>query len=191
MFYEVTNSFIFILEGPYFVSSSGQLIFCFPRRAVIFFLIPRVRLFFFVWVEARIFFLTNIRARIFFSKKTHPPPPPWKSNGRSLNHLAYADDLVLLCPSLKGLQRLVHECQIYGINNGITYNCNKTVCMSLLSRKFTISSKPSIVLYDKELKFVDKYKYLGFNMNNECNDDSDINRQMRSFYIRINYLISS
>ena len=53
------------------------------RRAVIFFLIPRVRLFCFVWVEARIFFLTNIRARIFFSKP--PPPPPWKSNGRSLS----------------------------------------------------------------------------------------------------------
>ena len=26
-------------------------------------------------------------------------------------------------------------------------------------------------------------------MNNECNDDSDINRQMRSFYIRSNYLV--
>ena len=74
MFYEVTNSFIFILEGPYFVSSSGQLIFCVPQEGSNFFLIPRVRLFFFVWVEARIFFLTNIRARIFFSKKTHPPP---------------------------------------------------------------------------------------------------------------------
>ena len=36
--------------------------------------------------------------------------------------------------------------------------------MCLLSRKFTISSKPSIVLYGKELNFVDKYKYLGFNM---------------------------
>ena len=81
LFYEVTNSFIFILGGPYFFSSSGQLIFLSLRRAVIFFLMPRVRLFFFVWVEARIFFLTNIRARIFFSN----PPPPWKSNGRSLN----------------------------------------------------------------------------------------------------------
>ena len=108
-----------------------------------------------------------------------------------VNHLAYADDLVLFCPSLKGLQRLVHECQIYGINNDITYYCNKTVCMSLLSRKCTISSKPSIVLYGKELNFVDKYKYLGFNMNKGCSDDSDINRQMRSFYIRSNYFVLS
>ena len=96
------------------------------------------------------------------STRLNSIPAGCKIGNLMVNHLAYADDLVLLCPSLKGLQRLVHECQIYGINNDITYNCNKTVCMSLLSRKFTISSKPSIVLFS---------------------------RQMRSFYIRSNYLV--
>ena len=125
------------------------------------------------------------------STRLNSIPAGCKIGNLMVNHLAYADDLVLLCPSLKALQRLVHEFQIYGINNDITYNCNKTVCMSLLSRKFTISSKPSIVLYGKELNFVDKYKYLGFNMHNDCSVDSDINRQMRSFYIRSNYLVRS
>ena len=125
------------------------------------------------------------------STRLNSIPAGCKIGQLMVNHLAYADDLVLLCPSLKGLQGMVHECQIYGINNDITYNCTKTVCMSLLSRTFMISSKPSIVLYGKELNFVDKYKYLGFNMNKDCSDDSDINRQMRSFYIRSNYLVRS
>ena len=63
-------------------------------------------------------------------------PAGWKIGNLMVNHLAYADDLVLLCPSLKGVLRLIHECQIYGINNDITHNCTKTVCMSLLNRTF-------------------------------------------------------
>ena len=34
--------------------------------------------------------------------------------GRMLNHLMYADDLVLLSPSAKGLLRLVDICAAYG-----------------------------------------------------------------------------
>ena len=85
------------------------------------------------------------------STRLNSIPAGCKIGNLMVNHLAYADDLVLLCPSLKGLQRLVHECQIYGINNDITYNCNKTVCMSLLSRKFTISSKPPVGLLDPKM----------------------------------------
>ena len=34
--------------------------------------------------------------------------------GRMINHLMYADDLVILSPSAKGLQRLVDICAAYG-----------------------------------------------------------------------------
>ena len=112
-----------------------------------------------------------------------------KIGPRLVNHLAYADDLVLICPSVKGLQRLVDVCQEYGDCNDITYNCKKTVCMRILPKQLKLINNSEIKLYDKNLEFVDICKYLGFYMNRSFCDDGDINRQMRSFYIRSNYLI--
>ena len=54
--------------------------------------------------------------------------------GRMLNHLMYADDLVLLSPSAKGLQRLVDICAAYGDIHDIKFNHAKTVCMYLPSK---------------------------------------------------------
>ena len=34
--------------------------------------------------------------------------------GRMINHLMYADDVVMLSPSTKGLQRLINICAAYG-----------------------------------------------------------------------------
>ena len=45
-----------------------------------------------------------------------------------LNHLMYADDIVLLSPSAKGLQRLVDRCAAYGDIHDIKCNHAKTVC---------------------------------------------------------------
>ena len=54
--------------------------------------------------------------------------------GRMLNHLMYADDIVLLSPSAKGLQRLVDICAAYGDIHDIKFNHAKTVCMYLPSK---------------------------------------------------------
>ena len=49
--------------------------------------------------------------------------------GRMINHLMYADDLVMLSPSAKGLQRLVDICAAYGDIYDIKCNHATTVCM--------------------------------------------------------------
>ncbi len=41
----------------------------------------------------------------------------------------YADDFVLLCPSVKGLQRMVDLCAEFGLEFCVTYNAKKTKCM--------------------------------------------------------------
>ena len=48
-----------------------------------------------------------------------------------INHLMYADDLVIISPSAKGVQRLVDICAVYGQNRDILFNYDKTVCMCL------------------------------------------------------------
>ena len=48
-----------------------------------------------------------------------------------VNHLAYyADDLVILSPSAKGLQKLLNICSEYGEEHDIMFNHQKTVFFS-------------------------------------------------------------
>ena len=44
-----------------------------------------------------------------------------------INHLMYADDLVVLSPSSAGLQQMLNICTEYGIENDIKYNASKSV----------------------------------------------------------------
>ncbi len=53
-----------------------------------------------------------------------------------INHLMYADDLVLLCPYSKGLATLLKICARYGIENNILYNSKKVHCY-LCQQKMT------------------------------------------------------
>jgi hypothetical protein len=50
---------------------------------------------------------------------------------RILNNRMYADDIVLIAPSLKGLQKLVNTCFKYGSSHNIIFNKNKTVMMHI------------------------------------------------------------
>ena len=47
------------------------------------------------------------------------------------NHLMFADDICVFCPSVRWLQRILDVCQAYAESYGIIFNCNKTVCMTL------------------------------------------------------------
>ena len=46
-----------------------------------------------------------------------------------LNHLMYADDLVILSPYSAGLQQLLSLCSEFGIENDIRYNAAKSNVM--------------------------------------------------------------
>ena len=46
-----------------------------------------------------------------------------------INHLLYADDLVLISPSSRGLHTLLGECEAYGIEHNIKFNANKSAIL--------------------------------------------------------------
>ena len=50
-----------------------------------------------------------------------------------INHLMYADDLVLLSPSAMGLSLLLSVCSAYCIEHDIKYNSAKKQCYDFLS----------------------------------------------------------
>ena len=50
----------------------------------------------------------------------------------SVNHLYYADDMVLLSPTPFGLQKLLDVCADYALDHDMVFNTKKTVCMAIL-----------------------------------------------------------
>ena len=78
--------------------------------------------------------------------------------GVMINHLMYADDLVIISPSVKGLQCLLDICDVYGHNHDILFNHDKTVCMYMPSGNCYYLNTPVVVLNGIQLAFVRTYK---------------------------------
>ncbi len=110
-------------------------------------------------------------------------------NGRSANHLLYADDSVLLAPSPHALQDLLNICQNYARECDITYNIKKTVCMCVKPAIRNDISIPDVILNGKPLNWVSKKKYLGVWLTEHLNDNADIQRQICALYSRGNMLL--
>ena len=62
------------------------------------------------------------------------------------NHLAYVDDLVILSPSAKGLQKLLNICSEYGEEHGIMTNHRKSECMFFQSKVVILLRYPRFFL---------------------------------------------
>ena len=56
-----------------------------------------------------------------------------------VNHLAYADDLVILSPSAKGLHKLLNICSDYGEEHDIMFNNKTKTGMYVFSNQMSCS----------------------------------------------------
>ena len=63
-----------------------------------------------------------------------------------LNHLMFADDICVLCPSVRWLQRILDVCQAYPESHGIIFNYNKTVCMTFKGKSARSTATPVLKL---------------------------------------------
>ena len=66
---------------------------------------------------------------------------------RCINHLSYADDMVLMAPSVRSLQRLLDVCSAFAMDNDIIYNTKKSVCMIMWPKRARLFFSPSLYLY--------------------------------------------
>ncbi len=100
----------------------------------------------------------------------------------------YADDMMLLCPSVRGLQRMTDTCAAYGVEYDVLYNEIKSQCIC-----FTRSGKIVqfyIILNGTTLKCVDSVKHIGIVMTHNCKDDKDIHAKRGKFIGEANFVIS-
>ena len=111
-----------------------------------------------------------------------------------LNVLAYADDLVLLAPSWRAMQDLLHLLSKLSISIDMTCSTKKTVCMVFQPKqhsKTVAKSFPPLRLGDECLQCVSSFKYLRYVILNNLTDDSDIQREICNMFVRTNKLVLS
>ena len=109
-----------------------------------------------------------------------------------INILAYADDLVLIAPSWRALQILLNVVHVNSTLIDLSCNASKTVCMTFTpkNRNRVINTVfPLFKFGASDLQFISKFKYLGHIITNEFSDDEDIQREIRSMFVRCNHLI--
>ena len=78
-----------------------------------------------------------------------------------VNHLLYADDIVLLAPSEKGMQTIIDATYAYGNAYDIVFNITKSQVM--FYDTVQIGQAANIMLGDTVLSVSQTYRYLGHN----------------------------
>ena len=98
--------------------------------------------------------------------------------------VSYADDIVLLSPSVQGLQELVNISKNYfdSLDMVISLNINeplksKTKCLAFGSK----SDPPPLKLGDNDILWTDSYTHLGHILTKDGTDVKDITSKMYSF----------
>ncbi len=80
--------------------------------------------------------------------------------------VGYAGDLKLLCPGLKGLQKMLNICNKYSCSNGLIFSATKTMCIQFHYGNIVVRY-PSIQFFlvlDK-LQWYSQVKHLGHIFN--------------------------
>lgn len=96
----------------------------------------------------------------------------------------YADDIILLAPTRGAMQTLLHICEEFGGEFGLTYNPEK--CEAII---FGDRVNMRLTLCNKELKFVNKVKHLGHTLCNN-RDMFDFSYMLSDMKTRTNVIMS-
>ena len=108
---------------------------------------------------------------------------------RIINHLLYADDLVLMCPSYRGLQDLLDICSEYADKHDIKFNTKKSVVLIRKNQILKSAIVPEFILSNEPLTEVKEVKYLGHFITDDGKDDKDILNACGQLYAQGNTLI--
>ncbi|XP_045457309.1 uncharacterized protein LOC123667459 [Melitaea cinxia] len=110
-------------------------------------------------------------------------------DGTFVNNISYADDMVLLSPSIKALRKLLGICERYAVAHGLRYNPEKSEMLVFKAGNKCYPTVPSVTISGTSLKIVTKFKYLGHWVNADQSDDMDMERERRALAVRSNMLI--
>ena len=106
-----------------------------------------------------------------------------------INHLMFADDIVLISPSTYGLKVLLDECRKYGMQCNIIFNPKKSAVMFIKPSHMKHINMPTFSINNECINVVNKYTYLGHILCDSLKDDLDILRQRKKIFAQGNSLL--
>ncbi len=105
--------------------------------------------------------------------------------------ISYADDLVLLCSSVKGLQRMATICEMYGIMYNNIYNAKKSMCLAFDRTKYLsgeYNDSIPIFLNGNKLQWVKCVEHLGNYISYDLSEE-EIRHKKGDFMWQVNGLL--
>ena len=91
--------------------------------------------------------------------------------------LAYADDITLLRPSIKGLNPMLNTWNEFAIENKILFNCKKSICFEYGFKEIEIAKLGGI-----KIEMVKSVRHLGNYIDCTFNEQTDCKIEERSIY---------
>ena len=102
--------------------------------------------------------------------------------------IMYADDILLLSPTILGLQSMLDQCTQSLTKKCLEFNVKKCTCMALgKAAKYTLSP---MMLQDSHIEWAKTFKYLGITFQAGKSLKADINVTKRKFYSSCNRILS-
>jgi hypothetical protein len=107
--------------------------------------------------------------------------------------IVYADDIVLLSPSIKGLRLLINLTNTFAISHKLKFNPTKSFCVRFNKFIQSNSALPSnrIDLDGTPVSWVNKVTHLGIVVTNNLDDTPHLSRLTADFYARVNSLFAN
>ena len=110
-------------------------------------------------------------------------------NGEYVGILGYADDNILLSPTLDGLQQMIKVCEQYAKEHNLTFSTNENIskckikCMAFLTRKRYL--RP-MVLCEHNLPWVNSIRHLGNKIENKLDGMKQDMKEKKARFIQKN-----
>ncbi|XP_062532931.1 uncharacterized protein LOC134201702 [Bombyx mori] len=99
-------------------------------------------------------------------------------NGENLNHLRFADDLILFSECPKRLEEMLQQLSDQNAKAGLSINPTKTKLMTNSSKAYNVK------LNSKHIEYVDEYVYLGQLISTTDNMQKEIDRRIANTWKR-------
>jgi hypothetical protein len=104
--------------------------------------------------------------------------------------LVYADDILLLSPSITGLQNMLNICSTFGAVNGLQFNCKKTCCIDFHGKDTCCKQDLPVLLNGVRLHWSDSVKHLGHILTCCLSFDKDLQYKKGKFVACCNNILT-
>ena len=103
--------------------------------------------------------------------------------GLFMGIVGYADDILLLAPSLRAAQTMLNVCENFASSRNIKFSTNKDVSKSKCKAMFLSGSKkpsniPPLILCGEALPWVDRCEHLGHTLTCDGQMDQDVKEKV-------------